>query len=57
MITLCMCCNTVTSIDLKALPGLSHGICLDCMPGYLRQAEMTEEEIKTFMKKYKEEKS
>ena len=56
MITLCMICQSVTSVDLKALPGLSHGLCIACMPGYLRQAGMTEEEIANFMKEYKEEK-
>lgn len=55
MVSLCMCCNVVTGINLKALPGLSHGICPDCMPGYLRHAGMTEEEIKDFMEKYKKE--
>ena len=57
MITLCMICQSVTSVDLKVQHGLSHGLCIDCIPGYLRQSKMTEEEIANFMKKYKERKT
>lgn len=53
MITLCMICSTVTKVNLKARGGLSHGICIDCLPGYLRQNEMTEKEIQTFMEEYR----
>jgi len=53
MITLCMLCNTVTGVDFKEKAGLSHGICIECMPGYMRQSKMPEEEIEAFMKKYK----
>lgn len=54
MITLCMICQSVTNVDFKVRCGLSHGLCYDCIPGYLRQSELTEEEIETIMNKYKE---
>jgi hypothetical protein len=50
-----MICQTVSKVNLKPPHSLSHGICLECMPGYLRQSKMTEEEINDFMKKYKKE--
>ena len=54
MISLCMMCNVVDKVELSRPPlTLSHGLCIDCMPKYLRQSEMTEEEIENFMKEYK----
>lgn len=51
MVTLCQHCHTVLKVDLMATYGLSHGLCEDCMPGYLRQNGVPEEEIKKMMKK------
>ncbi len=52
MITICAYCNIVTGIDLTIpMDYPSHGICLDCVPGFLREGGFSEEEIKEIMKK------
>ena len=49
MITLCMYCHLVLKVDLKAKAGLSHGLCPECMPEFLREGGLSEEEIKDIM--------
>lgn len=53
MITLCQECGVVEVVNLKALPGLSHGLCIDCMPGYLRRNDVPEKDIEELVKKHK----
>ena len=53
MISLCQECHTVDGVDLKATYGLSHGICLHCMPGYLRRNGVPEKDIEELVEKYK----
>ncbi len=53
MITLCVYCHTVLKIDLTATSGLSHGLCLDCVPRLFREDGWTEEEVNDYMEKHR----
>lgn len=53
MKTVCQECNKI----LKEGPDepVSHGLCLDCMPDFMRRGGVSEEEIEKAMKEIKEE--
>lgn len=53
MITLCQECNTVDKVDLKSAYGLSHGLCIACMPEYLRRNRVPEKDIEELIEKHK----
>lgn len=57
MIKVCAHCLTVTGFNLLIpMDYPSHGICLDCLPGFFREWGWSEDEIQETMKKEKEAK-
>lgn len=50
MISACACCHSVTNVNLKIGGTVSHGMCIDCLPNYMRENGFSESEIVEFMK-------
>ena len=55
LLTVCMFCRRETDRNramgepLPPAGNHSHGVCIDCAPGYMREASFTEGEISEFL--------
>jgi len=55
VVSICQECRAVIGVSLKVQGKVSHGLCIDCNPAYLRRNGVSEEEIEEFMENFKEE--